>query len=56
METLREAFEAIKGYCGKHEKCGRGCVFCDDDGLCILMNGEVPADWELPENGEVDGE
>lgn len=52
MNTLREAFEMLKGYCEKHSKCSRGCIFHSEDCACMLQNGEVPEDWEFPKNGE----
>ncbi len=48
MRRVIKAFETIKGYCEKHHYCKSGCIFYSNSDGCILQEGKVVSDLELP--------
>ena len=51
---VKKAFEILKGYCNKQDKC-ETCRFYNKDMECELRN-HVPCDWNMPKKGGVNHE
>ena len=46
IHNTEAAFRHIKGYCEKHHDCEAGCIFCNEDKVCILRKNIAPCAWE----------